>query len=222
MDIAQKQALLVYLSQYATVNKLAKMDTVLQSRTRHITLVLEDLFQPHNASAIVRSSECFGIQDIHIIEKRNAFKAHCGIAMGAAQWLDLHYYDGIQSCFDTLKAKGYVIAATTLHPNAIPLSELPLDKKVALVFGTELTGITDKAVEHADYFVTIPMCGFTQSLNVSVSTALCLYQLTEKLKKSSLDWRLSHDEQVDILLTWLRRVVPAAEPLEKRFLSEQK
>ncbi len=215
MNYEQKKEFITYLSEYTTQNKLDKMVAVLQGRTRHVTLVLEDLFQPHNASAILRSAECFGIQDIHIIEKRNQFRATEGVAMGAAKWLDLHYYPAINDCFAQLKSKGYTIVATTPGPQAIPLQELPLNNKMALVFGTELTGLTSQALEHADLFVTIPMYGFTQSFNVSVSSALCLYQITESLKRSSIPWHLTPQEQQDITLAWLKRNIRGYAGLEK-------
>lgn len=221
MDIQQKIALINYLAFYSTPNKIQKMADCVQYRTRHVTVVLEDIFQPHNASAILRSAECFGIQDVHIIERRNRFRATEGIAMGSAKWLDLHYYQETTACFDKLKKDGYKIVATTPRPDAYSLQELPLTDKMALVFGTEFTGLTEQALAQADLFVTIPMYGFTQSYNVSVSAALCTYQITESLKKSSVPWQLSEEERVDLTLSWLRRSIKAAPALEQLFLSTQ-
>ena len=217
----QQQELIDYLAEFVTQNKQDKMDTVIANRTRHVSLVLEDIFQPHNASAIVRSTECFGVQDIHVVADRNKFAATEGIALGASQWLSIKQYDETEACFAQLKKQGYRIVATTPHTNACFLSELPLDGKLALVFGTELEGLSKQALEHADEFVKIPMVGFTESFNVSVSVALSLYDTTQRLRASSIDWKLSPQDELDVRLDWLRAIVRGAPQLEKRFFAQK-
>ncbi len=218
MNNPKKEDIITLLSEHVTPERRERMQAVLHERTRYVTVVLEDIFQPHNASAIVRSTECFGVQDLHVIEKRNRFKATEGVALGGDDWLTMHRYTTTQLCLEQLKKEGYRIVATTLDSKAYSLPDLPLDSKVALMFGTELTGLSPYVLENADAFVTIPMYGFTQSFNVSVSVALCLYQLTQKLRSSDYPWRLSADEQQELYLAWLRKSVRAASMLERRFL----
>ena len=220
MNSNKLQAAINLLREYATPEKLQKMEAVITNRTRHVTVVMEDIFQSHNANAVIRSIECFGVQDIHLIEQQFTFKVSSGVAMGSTKWVDIHKYSSTADAFKALKAQGYKIVATTLHPQAKPLEELHLDHKLALVFGTENVGLSSYAHEHADAFVTIPMVGFTQSFNVSVSVALCLYHITRQLRLSSIAWQLTEQEKQELLLSWLRRTVRASKQLEERFIKE--
>lgn len=215
MDNAAKQALIEQLLVYITENKREKMCTVLENRTKYVTVVLEDLFQPHNASAALRTCDIFGIQDVHVVEANYSFKAVPTIAMGAAQWVDVHSYSSITESIDALKKNGYRIVATTPHTNSCILPELPLDQKTAFIFGSEQTGLSDAAMASADMFVKIPMYGFVESFNVSVSVALCLYDVVHRLHTSSYVWQLSDEEKQDILLSWIRRISKTAKLVEK-------
>lgn len=222
----QKKELINYLSNLISENRRAKFDEVLNYRTRHITIVLEDLYQPHNASAVLRSCDIFGIQDIHIIENRNAYTVNKDIALGSPKWLNTYTYKGTENnslnCISQLKEKGYRIVATSPDKNNRSIEELSVDKPLALLFGTELTGISDTVREHADEFVTIPMFGFTESFNISVSAALCLHTLTSKLHQSSTDWHLKDPEKDELLLTWLRNTIRKSEMIEKDFFEKRK
>lgn len=217
--------LITYLSQFVSETRRAKFDTVLDFRTRHITIALEDLYQPHNASAVLRSCDIFGIQDIHIIENKNAYTVNKDIALGAPKWLNLHRYrkeeNNSLDCIKKLKAQGYRIVATTPHEKDCNLEDLSVDKPLALFFGTELTGISDTVREHADEFVKIPMYGFTESFNISVSAALCLHTLKEKLHKSSANWHLNELEKDELLLRWLRNSIPKVELIEKDYIAKK-
>lgn len=217
--------LITYLSQFISETRRGKFDTVLDYRTRHITIALEDLYQPHNASAVLRSCDIFGIQDIHIIENKNAYTVNKDIALGAPKWLNLHRYrkeeNNSLDCIQKLKAQGYRIVATTPHEKDCNLEELSIDKPLALFFGTELTGISDTVREHADEFVKIPMYGFTESFNISVSAALCLHTLKEKLHKSKANWHLNEEERDELLLRWLRNSIPKVELIEKDYIAKK-
>lgn len=213
-----------YLSQFISETRRAKFDTVLNYRTRHITVVLEDLYQPHNASAVLRSCDIFGVQDIHIIENKNAYTVNKDIALGAPKWLNLHKYrkeeNNSLDCIKKLKEQGYRIVATTPHEKDCNLEDLSVDKPLALFFGTELTGISETVREYADEYVKIPMYGFTESFNISVSAALCLHSLKEKLHKSSIDWHLNDIEKDELLLQWLKNSIPKVELIEKDYLKK--
>jgi tRNA (guanosine-2'-O-)-methyltransferase len=215
---------ITYLTQFVSETRRAKFDTVLNYRTRHITVVLEDLYQPHNASAVLRSCDIFGIQDIHIIENKNAYTVNKDIALGAPKWLNLHKYRNEENnsldCIKKLKEQGYRIVATTPHEKDCNLEDLSVDKPLALFFGTELTGISDTVREYADEYVKIPMYGFTESFNISVSAALCLHTLTEKLHKTSIDWHLTELEKEELLLRWLKNSIPKVELIEKDYLKK--
>lgn len=225
MDKIQKQALVKHLEQFITDNKRTKMEQVLENRTRHVTVVLEEVMRTHNMSAALRSAECFGVQDVHIVELRERFFPHVKVSKGACYWVTLEHYDtpeinNTAVCFEKLRAQGYKIVATSPHAKSCSIDELPLDSKIALVFGTEDTGITQYVKDNADASVYIPMFGFTESFNISVSVALCLYEVTKRLRASNIDWHLTEDEKMDIKLEWLRESVKGSEIIERTFLSK--
>lgn len=191
---------------------------VLNQRTRHITTVLENVYQPHNISAVMRSCECFGVQDLHIIESVNSFRANKDIALGASKWISLHRYPTTSQCLSELKSKGYRLAALSLRSDAEPLEALDISEKLAICIGTEETGLSDEAHDLADQYIKIPMFGFTQSFNLSVTTALCLYELNKHLRQSNMDWSIPDDEKKVIFLDWLKQVVPNAEKILNHML----
>jgi tRNA (guanosine-2'-O-)-methyltransferase len=226
MDFQTKKEFLGFLSGYLTENRRHLFDKVLQYRTRHITVVLEDIYQPHNASAVLRSADLTGILDVHIIENRNRYQVNPEVAMGSSKWLNLIKYneaeDNTRAAYETLRKAGYRIVATTPHTNDQTLDEIPIDGKMALVFGTELKGLSETAITRADEYLRIPMYGFTESYNISVSAALSLFTLTEKLRKSTIHWQLSEEEQLDTLIEWAKRTVKHADLFEKEFLQKRK
>ena len=216
--------LITYLTQFVSEARLAKFEQVLNFRTRHLTIALEDIYQPHNASAVLRSCDIFGIQDIHIIETKNAYTVNKDIALGSAKWLTLNKYRKAENnsldCIQKLKAKYYRIVATTPHEKECNLEDLSIDKPLALFFGTELTGISETVREHADEFVKIPMYGFTESFNISVCAALCMHSLNEKLHRSDVNWHLEQEEKEEVLLKWLRNSIPKVELIERDYLAK--
>lgn len=217
MEKNKKQQILAYLSQYITENKKQKIEQALVSRTNHITVVLEEIYQSHNASAVMRSADCFGIQNLHIIQNRNQFKPKQAVSMGSAKWLSVSSYLNVSDCYKNLKKQGYKIVATTVSKKSCALPGLSIDKKCALVFGTEELGLTKDALAGADEHMTIPMYGFTESLNVSVSVGICLHYLTEKLRNSNIPWKLSEQELFELRLQWARAAVKNSAQLERRF-----
>ncbi len=223
MEFSAKEKLLNHLMSFLTEGRKNRFNEIIKHRTRHITVVIEDIYQSHNASAVLRTCDLTGIQDVHIIENRNEYEVNPEVALGSSKWLNLIKYNGTDyntlDAYDSLRNSGYRIIATTPHKESVNLDELPLDNKIALIFGTELTGLSDIAIENADDYLNIPMYGFTESFNISVSAALCLFTLTQKLKKSEIQWQLSDDEHIDILLNWARNSLSRHEAIEKHFLS---
>ena len=221
-----RSKLITYLRQFATEDRWQRINEVIDKRTRYVSVILEDIYQPHNASAVLRSCDCFGIQDVHIIENKNEFDPNQGVTIGADQWISLQSYNqpGINNtehCYRQLKESGYQIIATTPHENDVSIDEVSLDQKTALVFGAELTGLSDYALEHADGYAKIPMVGFSESFNISVSAALCLYELSTRLRKNRDDWQLEESEKRELQFEWLEKSVRAPEKLIERYLEEQ-
>lgn len=216
---------LQYLESYLTPRRKMLFDTISSKRTRHFTLVAEDTYQDHNASALIRSCDCFGIQDLHIIEEINKYRLAKGMTQGSDKWVDLHYYsdysDNTQICIDTLRDNGYQIVATTPHENDYLLEDFDISRKSALIFGKEKTGLSSKILDQADAYLKIPIHGFSESFNVSVSAALILQSLITRLHNSEgIDWRLSHDELIDLKIDWCLKTVQNAEKLAERYLEE--
>lgn len=222
--IMQKQ-LIEFLLQYITTERSDLFEKILQQRTSYLTVVLEDIFQPQNASAVLRTCDCFGIQNVHVIENRNTFNVDREVAMGASKWLSIHKYNEQKNnsleAIRNLKKDGYRIIATSPHANDLLLPEFNVAKgKAALVFGSELPGISADVLKEADEFLKIPMYGFTESFNISVSAAIILYHLTEKIKTSGINWQLSSSEKDEVMLQWLHNTIKRSKLLEKRFLEK--
>jgi tRNA (guanosine-2'-O-)-methyltransferase len=216
------KGLIEFLSGFATGDRLKRFNEVLQYRTRYITVVLEELYQEQNASAVVRTCDCFGIQDVHVIEGKNRFNVNDSIAMGASKWLSVHKYkhgsNELKDCITHLKANNYRIVATVPDSTAVPLDKFNLSEgKTALLFGTELNGLSEESKQYADEFLYIPMAGFTESFNISVSAGIILSQLSWQLQNSKLDWKLSENEKDELILSWLRESVKSSELLEASY-----
>lgn len=220
----QEIILLDQLMEMVSDHKKELFDQIIQNRTRHLTVVLEDIYQSQNASAVLRSADCFGIQDVHIIEKRNEYTINPDVALGSSKWLNMHKYneegsDNTKAAYDHLRSQGYQIVATTPHKDDILLEELDISQKTALVFGTEMEGLSEYAIDNADVHMKIPMYGFTESFNISVSAALCMHYLSEKLRKSNgTNWKLNQKERRTVLLNWAKSVVKSAAIIEKQLL----
>ena len=220
------QNLIEYLKQFVLEERHSRFLSVLENRTRYITVVLEDIFQNHNASAVLRSCECLGVQDIHLIENKYSFEVHPDITLGSSKWLNLYRYakrqNNTNGCLISLKKKGYSIVATSPNTDGFSPSNLPIDKPIALVFGTEFDGLTDEARNLADHFLQIPMMGFTESYNISVSAAICLYELNKRIRSSeNLSWQLEKNQKEKILLDWLKKSIKNPQPIIKRFKSSR-
>ncbi|MEL6561143.1 MAG: RNA methyltransferase [Bacteroidota bacterium] len=226
-DAAGKKEVVKFLKGYVTTHKQQLIEKVLNQRTRFITLVMEDIFKPHNASAVIRTAECLGVQDIHIIEKSNQYKPNPWVLRGALKWMSVHHYahekqNSSEICFNSLKEQGYEIVAADVTENSIPLPELEVTGKTALVMGTEHTGISDYVRENADKLVTIPMSGFTESFNVSVSAAICLNHLLAEIRKKELAWQLSEEEKEELRYEWYKNIPTHAVSLVNHYVKQNK
>lgn len=209
--------LLDYLEGFVTPERKARFLDILEERTNYITVAIEDVYQMHNTSAVVRSCDVFGVQQAHLIESKFGKRLDKDIAMGAQQWVDLYRYNTTTDCIDTLRQKGYKIVATTPHGDNCSLTNFKFDGKTALFFGTERDGLSKEVLEKADSFLKIPMVGFTESLNISVSAAIILHNLTSQLRKENINWRLTEDEKLEKRLDWTKKSVRSLNDVLARF-----
>jgi tRNA (guanosine-2'-O-)-methyltransferase len=223
LDPRTEEALIAHLLQFVTPQKRARMAEVIGKRTNFIRVVLEDIFQPHNASAVMRSCECFGIQHLHVIENRYKYTLNREVAMGSSNWIELHRHnrqdsDNTADCLRELRERGCRIVATSLDPSSIPIRDLELDSPLSLWFGTEEEGLSKTVLREADTHVHIPMFGFTQSFNISVSAAICLHELRHRLEQAGTDPGLTAAETRSVYRLWLRKSLKNGEILERNFL----
>ncbi|HLV14722.1 MAG TPA: RNA methyltransferase [Xanthomarina sp.] len=212
--------LLAYLETYLTENRRERFDTVLNQRTKHFTVATEDVYQLHNTSAVIRSCDVFGIQEVNIVEERNSKRIDREIAMGAQKWVDLNRFHSVKECIVDLKHKGYQIVATTPHTNDCLLHEFDVTKKSCFFFGRETEGLSQEVIDQADCYLKIPMYGFTESLNISVSAAIILQHVTTKLKRTNIDWKLTVEEQQEKRLDWIKKTIKSYDEIVERFYNK--
>ena len=212
-------AYLTFLENILTENRKERFQKVLGNRTKHFTIAVEDIFQMHNASAVMRSCEVFGIQQLNVIEQRYGKSIDKEIAMGAQKWVDINRFETVTDCLKTLKEKGYQIIATTPHENDCLLNDFDISKPSALFFGTERDGLSEEILKAADGFLKIPMVGFTESLNISVSAAIIIQNLMERLRKSDIKWQLTEEEILEKRMAWTKSSIKDIKRIEERYYS---
>ncbi|MDA3868308.1 MAG: TrmH family RNA methyltransferase [Salinivirgaceae bacterium] len=205
------------LKSFMTEDRFKLFNNILDKRTNYITVGIEEIYQSHNASAVLRSCDCFGIQSVHVIEAENKFKPNPEVAMGASKWLSINQHaqeNALETAINKLKKENYRIVATTPHTNDTELEAFDLEKgPVALLFGTEMRGLTQKAIDMADEHLKIPMYGFTESFNISVSVAIILHHLRMKLEASDIDWHISDSEKDALLLEWMKKSIKKSDAI---------
>lgn len=213
--------LLDYLKTFLTQERTARFQAVLAQRTKHFAVAVEDVYQLHNTSAVIRSCDVFGIQDLHVVEDRNSKRIDREIAMGAQKWVDVHRHHNVMDCIETLKAQNYQIVATTPHTNNALLADFDYTKKSCFFFGRETEGLSETVLQQADCFLKIPMVGFTESLNISVSAAIILQHVTSKFRNSEVNWQLSNAEFNTIYLNWLKKSIKHFEQIKTDFYNKK-
>jgi len=209
-----------YLEGFLTDNRKEKFLKVLRNRTNHFTVAIEDVFQLHNTSAVMRSCEVFGVQQLNVVEEKFGKSIDKEIAMGAQKWVDVKRYESISNCVERLKGKGYQIIATTPHENDCLMDDFDISKPSAFFFGTERDGLSEEVMKNADGFLKIPMVGFTESLNISVSAAIILQNLMHRLRNSDVSWQLSEEEILEKRLHWAKNSIKDIKRIEARYFSE--
>lgn len=211
------QQLLTYLEDFISEERKERFVEILENRTKYITVAIEDVYQMHNTSAVIRSCEVFGIQEAHVIEDRNKKVLDKNIALGAEKWVDVFSYEKSSDCIEKLRNDGYKVIATTPHKDDCLLPDFKIDDKIALFFGTEKDGLSKTVLDEADGFLKIGMQGFTESLNISVSAAIILQDLSTKLKKTDLNWGLTEEEKLDKRLDWTKKTIKSIDDILTRY-----
>jgi len=216
-----------YLEQFVTEKRRDLFKKVLSERTRHFTVAIEDIFQPHNASAMVRTCDIFGVQDMHVIESKYKFYASRLVAKGAQKWIDFSMYNqkdtnNTLDCIADLRDKGYKIIATTPHNESCLLQDFDITQKSAFFFGVEKEGLSKDVMDNADGFLKIPMVGFTESLNISVAAAIILQNMNEKLKASNVDWQLTPSEKFEKYQDWLEKSIKSIKKIKENYFNQIK
>jgi tRNA (guanosine-2'-O-)-methyltransferase len=214
-----------YLEQFVTEKRRNLFKKVLEDRTRHFTIAIEDIFQPHNASALVRSCDIFGVQDMHVIENKYKFYASRLVAKGAQKWIDFSMYNqkntnNTLDCIENLRNKGYQIIATTPHNESCVLQDFDVSKKSAFFFGVEKGGLSNDVMDNADGYLKIPMVGFTESLNISVAAAIILQNTHDRLKKSDVEWQLSEIEKSEKYMDWMEKTIKSIKKIKENYYSK--
>lgn len=212
---------LAYLETFLTESRVQRFEETLLNRTKHFTVVTEDVYQLHNTSAVMRSCEVFGVQDLCVIEQKFGKKIDKEIALGAEKWVDIHRYNNVQGSIDDLRAKGYQIVATTPHAEAYHLEEFDISKPSAIFFGTEKSGLSPEVIEQADTYIKIPMYGFTESLNISVSAAIIIQNLTTRLRYSDIAWKLTEEQLIEKRIDWARKSIKDIDFVTSRYLEQK-
>lgn len=223
MNSAEKKVF-DHLAQFVSDHKKAFVEKVLEQRTRYVTVVLENIYQSQNASAVIRTCECMGLQDVHIVEDTAKYHLNIRVLKGSYKWMNLERYrrkevNNTAVCFERLRAQGYRILVADPAADDISIDDLEVSAgKVALVFGNELRGASAYSLQNADAKIRIPMFGFTESLNVSVSVAICMNTIMGKLRQSDVHIGLTEEEKEYIRLGWYRKIVRRSDVVEREFL----
>ncbi|MFN3639485.1 MAG: TrmH family RNA methyltransferase [Flavobacterium sp.] len=209
-----------YLEAFLSEQRNLKIQSVVKQRTKYLTVVAEDVFQLHNTSAVLRSCDVFGIQNLHIIEQKYGKNIDTEIALGAQKWVDIFRYNSPQTCLHSLKKKGYRIIVTSPHHEAFTTDTLDISTPFAVFFGNEKEGVSSDIMDAADGFLHIPMCGFTESLNISVAAAIVMQNLTKRIKSSNVSWQLTEDETLKTKIQWMETSIRSLRSIQKNYLEK--
>ena len=207
-----------YLKQFLTDERLSKIEHFSQESSDFVLPVMEDVYQFRNAAAIVRSVEACGFHHVVALEEENVFNPNLKVTKGAETWVKVEKMPNNLDSLKEIKNRGYKILAVSPENNATMLPDYKVKEPIALVFGTELEGVSDEILDFADETLAIPMFGFTKSFNVSVAAAICMYELKQKLMKSGIDYKLSEEKLLEMKIRWTVNSIRSGEELLERFL----
>ncbi len=224
-DKASLEEMIQKMKEHLTPERWEKILAVSADRTRHLTVVMENIYYTQNMSAVVRTCDCMGVQDVHIIGRKNSPRINTNVALGAGNWVNVHRNNKapVTEALQKIKDQGYRLVATLPGDGSQSLYDLDVEKgKIALLFGQEVCGLSSEAQEMADEKVTIPMWGFADSFNISVSAGICLYELKKKLQASDMDWLIQDQELQELRYKWIKNSLKHADKIEKVYEAKLK
>lgn len=207
-----------YLKQFLTDERLSKIEHFSLESSDFVLPVMEDVYQFRNAAAIVRSAEACGFHHVVALEEENVFNPNLKVTKGAETWVQVEKMPNNLDSLKEIKKRGYRILAVSPEKNATMLPDYEVKEPIALVFGTELEGVSDEILDFADETLAIPMFGFTKSFNVSVAAAICMYELKQKLMKSGIEYQLSDEKLLELKIRWAKNSIKSSEQILERFL----
>lgn len=211
-----------YLKQFLTEERLRKIEHFAPESSDFVLPVLEDVYQFRNAAAIVRSVEACGFHKVVALQEENNFEPNLKVTKGADTWVEVEKLPRNMESFQKIKDKGYKIVVVSLENNAKMLPEYEITEPIALVFGTEMEGVSREILDFADETLAIPMYGFTRSFNVSVAASLCMYELKQKLLKSGIDYKLNEEKLLRMKIRWAVNSMKSGEQILAKYLKDNK
>ena len=223
----QKAELLAHVDTFLTDDRRIRLNSVLDNRTTHFCIAMEDLFYERNSGAIIRTADGYGIQNINVIEPSGSFKSKVTniISKGAEKWVTQKQFGDLQTgakdCINQLRKEGYQIVATTPHASGHTIHDFDITKKSAFFLGAEKTGISEVVMEEADDYIAMPIFGFTESFNVSVANGILLHELINRLRKSDVDWHLNQEERNDLMLDWTLKSIVSSHLIALKFMDDK-
>ncbi|MBO5963349.1 MAG: RNA methyltransferase [Bacteroidales bacterium] len=222
LSIEQKEKYYEALCEMISPNRISLFEKIITERTDHLCVVVENIYQPQNASAVLRTCECLGVQQVHVIENENEYRLNPDVALGSSYWIDMHRYNrkdnNTEDCLSKLKSQGYKIVATLPAEKDVSLPEININQPLAIVFGNEKEGLSETTKNMADICMKIPMYGFTESYNISVSAAITMYTLTEKMRHAQINYQLSEERRLNTLIKWAKHSIRRSDIVEKEIL----
>lgn len=207
-----------YLKQFLTDERQSKIEHFAPESSDFVLPVLEDVYQFRNAAAILRSVEACGFHKVVALQEENNFEPNLKVTKGADTWVEVEKLPRNMESFQKIKDKGYKIVVVSLENNAKMLPEYEITEPIALVFGTEMEGVSQEILDFADETLAIPMYGFTRSFNVSVAASLCMYELKQKLIKSDMDYKLNEEKLLRMKIRWAVNSIKSGEQILDRYL----
>jgi len=209
-----------YLKQFLTEERLRKIEHFAPESSDFVLPVLEDVYQFRNAAAIVRSVEACGFHKVVALQEENNFEPNLKVTKGADTWVEVEKLPRNMESFQKIKDKGYKIVAVSLENNAKMLPDYEITEPIALVFGTEMEGVSQEILDFADETLAIPMYGFTRSFNVSVAASICVYELKQKLMKSDIDYKLNEEKLLRKKILWAVNSTRSGDQIFNKYLKD--
>lgn len=209
-----------YLKQFLTEERLAKIDHFSQESSDFVLPVMDDVYQFRNAAAIIRSVEACAFHKVIAMEEENVFNPNLTVTKGAETWVEVEKMPKNLDSLKNIKERGYKILAVSLEKNAVMLPDYQVTEPIALVFGTELEGVSKEVIDFADETLAIPMYGFTKSYNVSVAAGICMYELKQKLLRSDIDYKLSEEKLLKMKIRWAVNSMRSGQQIFEKYLKD--